>query len=379
MFERPPKLVIPLSGQDLLKYPIPDNVNIEDGLCRPEDFEAFMQSSIAFLQKQLIRTMRGEIGGITNEDRSNKSYSNLLIVKAGNGHQQGNRYIRLTNVDKFEEIQKNESSLPFNALSSHKILPVPKNPRSHKLLLSRLFKSKPRSKTITTVSPSIFSIFKRSNSSLKGSTKSESTLEFQNGTGNVSSTNLNVVHDNFESSPISSTTSTKLDTNTSSTTSNLVCKDHKCISVYSNSNENLNVIREQEDIINPTALEVDEKLEEKISVKSQSVDEEQTVSSFNNFIHKENDYYEDPETGIEFKCVPARSHVARKSWNRDCQSKLSVYLEEDEEEIESDVDAFTKTRRYPQNCTDDVKTIISSETVDTIMHQLLIYIDHYFK
>lgn len=133
--------------------------NIEDGLLRPENKEVFLTSSIAFLHQRLLQKIESDVRIKT--DNTEKKYSDLLIVTT-DSEQSRTIYVKLKNINKFEEAMKNESSFPNKKLSIDQILPKPgavKIPNGKKSVLS-IFNKK--SSLNATQSFNFLNIFRKS-------------------------------------------------------------------------------------------------------------------------------------------------------------------------------------------------------------------------
>lgn len=103
------------------------DINIEDGICSPDDESLFLTSSLAFLHKQLLKKLDDEI--------KPKSYctaieSDLLILNSSRNSDK--IYIKLKDSEKFVNVLRSEASLPKKKLSIDQILPRAKKPKNVK-------------------------------------------------------------------------------------------------------------------------------------------------------------------------------------------------------------------------------------------------------
>lgn len=112
--------------------------NIENGLCRPDDENLFLTSSLAFLHKQLLRKMEQEI--VSKQDSLE---TDLLILDSTDGKEKV--FIKLKNPNCFEETMKTETTIPSKKLHLNQILPkVKKNKAKSALFRSFVKKSNSR-------------------------------------------------------------------------------------------------------------------------------------------------------------------------------------------------------------------------------------------
>nr|XP_022905534.1 uncharacterized protein LOC111417477 isoform X3 [Onthophagus taurus] len=379
---------VPPPLQHLLEYPIKDDINIEDGLCKPENENLFLISSIAFLQKHLIKKFENEENLKKSIDRK---YSDLLIVESGQKYMRQKTYIKLVNIEKFDEILKNEASLPQNALSNTQLLPLPKKSKSTKLIMSSIFKPKISYSTPSTIttkkSSTFFNIFKRS-SSISTSLVPFNSIELD--TEKIIVTTENEKTNNQSSCSISiqktsNTTTTTTTTTSTSTNDQNDLNDNENLNLipryYSNHSVKKRILSEAEEEIlriipKESNLIIKKNISEKLRTSSRKAlaitdDEETICTSEVSLVKKDDDdFYEDLETGIKFKCMPANSLQPKKL--KEQQSKLSLCIED---EMESDIDYGQDQRKYPFNCTDDIKALVSPEAIDLIINEVWPKID----
>ncbi|GJQ66890.1 hypothetical protein Trydic_g7912 [Trypoxylus dichotomus] len=123
-----------------------------------------------------------------------------------------------------------------------------------------------------------------------------------------------------------------------------------------------------------TNLEIKKSINEKLRVSrklSQASIPVARNSSDVEFVKKEDDFLEDPQTGIKFKCIP--QSIGRRL--REQQSKLSVCIED---EPESDIDIYPQRRNYPFNAVGHInKSVVSPETVEVLMSELLFQLEEH--
>lgn len=138
------------------------DINIEDGLSRPDDADVFLSASMAFLHQQLAKKMETDFRSQKQRLHIGKKYSDLLIFESCTEND-SKIYVKLKNVGKFDEVMKNEASIPRKKLSIHQILPKAKEPRnsSNKNSLMQMF-GKKSSSNLTRHSFSLFNLFRKS-------------------------------------------------------------------------------------------------------------------------------------------------------------------------------------------------------------------------
>lgn len=369
----------PLSISNLLQCPVRDDVNIEEGLCKPQDENLFLLSSIAFLQKHLVKKLENETK-VIHDDEVEKRYSDLLLVESGQKFKRQKCFIRLPNMEKFDEVLKSEACLPQKLLSNTQLLPLPKKSRSTKLSLTNIFKHKScmeMENSVPKKSCSVFNIFRKSSTSTKSSETNVSSCETSTHKINPDKYIIFDSEDYVRQSVCSLASLSSLKENIQQATRN------ECINTntdeivrfqpLSHRQKNLSDIEEEILKVIPTEtnLEIKKSINEKLRVSksvSQSSLDSYRSSCDVKFVRKEDDFLEDLHTGIKFKCIPQLPE--RKI--REQQSKLSVCIED---EPESDTDLFLQHRNYPVNITDSVKPIVSSETIQVIMSELLYQIE----
>lgn len=118
----------PLSVRSLVhcKFDYPKRGNIEDGLCCPDDQTMFLTASMSFLQNHLARKLNTDITSPGKENRPKRTYSDLLILESSPKCQRTKSYLRLRNIDKYDEISRNEASFFSPILTINQILPSAK-------------------------------------------------------------------------------------------------------------------------------------------------------------------------------------------------------------------------------------------------------------
>lgn len=364
---------VPPQIQNLLQYPVGEDVNIEEGLCKPRDENSFLLSSIAFLQKQLIKKLDSK-SQLNRDGDVNKRYSDLLLVESGQKFRRQKCFIRLPNLEKFDKVLRSEASIPEKILSNTQILPLPKKSKSTKLSLVNFFKQRDEDEdTVPRKSSSVFNIFRKSSTSTKASDSNVSSFnasivhidpekyiifdEEESADRSVYSTeSLSSLKENIEQATLNDCVNSHIDDNTSRYQLNC----HKVKELSDIEEEILKVIPTE------TSLEIKKSINE--NLRASRATSRSSINSMSSsdvkFIKQEDDYLEDPETGIKFKWVPQTS--GRKI--KEQQSKLSVCMED---EPESDIDAILQQRNHPFNGGNSVRTMVSSETVEVIMNELL--------
>lgn len=138
------------------------DINIEDGLSRPDDADVFLSASMAFLHQQLVKKMETDICRQKPRLQIAKKYSDLLIFESCS-EKDSKIYVKLKNVGKFDEVMKSEASVPQKKLSIHQILPKAKEPRnsSNRTSLMQMF-GKKSTGSLSRHSFSLFNLFRKS-------------------------------------------------------------------------------------------------------------------------------------------------------------------------------------------------------------------------
>ncbi|KAB0798202.1 hypothetical protein PPYR_09195 [Photinus pyralis] len=118
----------PLSVRSLMhcKFDYPKRGNIEDGLCCPDDQKMFLTASMSFLQNHLARILNTDISSPVKEARPKRTYSDLLILESSPKCKRTKSYLRLKNIEKYDEISRNEASFFSPILTINQILPSAK-------------------------------------------------------------------------------------------------------------------------------------------------------------------------------------------------------------------------------------------------------------
>ncbi|KAI4464910.1 sodium:neurotransmitter symporter superfamily [Holotrichia oblita] len=119
-----------------------------------------------------------------------------------------------------------------------------------------------------------------------------------------------------------------------------------------------------------TNLQIKKSINEKLRVtKKLSQSSLNSLKNFSDvsFVRNEDDFLEDPQTGIKFKCVP--QSTGRRI--REQQSKLSVCIED---ESESDIDILSQERNHPFHGPAK-NSKVSPETIEVIMSELLFQLE----
>ncbi|KAK9744916.1 hypothetical protein QE152_g7438 [Popillia japonica] len=370
---------------NLLQYQIGEDINIEQGLCTPNNENVFLLSSIAFLQKQLVRKLANDSKSKQDDDM-NRRYSDLLLVESGQKSKRQKCFIRPPNMEKFDEMLKSEASLPDKTLSNTQILPLPKKNKGAKLSITNIFKQKSNTDMenfLHKKSSSLFNIFRKNSNSAKSSESNISSCEnsmvhidpekyilieedeytrrsmcslssisslkenihqsalkdgVQSHNDDISKYHLNsyrqkelsdIEEDEYtrrSMCSLSSISSLKENIHQSALKDGVQSHNDDISKYHLNSYRQKELSDIEEEILKviptETNLQIKRSINEKLRVsKKLSQSSLNSLKNFSDvsFVRNEDDFLEDPQTGIKFKCVP-QSNGRRI---REQQSKLS--------------------------------------------------------
>lgn len=359
---------------NLLQYQIGEDINIEQGLCTPNNENVFLLSSIAFLQKQLVRKLANDSKSKQDDDM-NRRYSDLLLVESGQKSKRQKCFIRPPNMEKFDEMLKSEASLPDKTLSNTQILPLPKKNKGAKLSITNIFKQKSNTDMenfLHKKSSSLFNIFRKNSNSAKSSESNISSCE--NSMVHIDPEKYILIEEDEYTRrsmcSLSSISSLKENIHQAALKDGVQSHNDDISKYHLNSYRQKELSDIEEEILKviptETNLQIKRSINEKLRVsKKLSQSSLNSLKNFSDvsFVRNEDDFLEDPQTGIKFKCVP-QSNGRRI---REQQSKLSVCIED---ESESDIDVVLQERSHPFHGSAK-NSKVSPETMEVVMNELM--------
>lgn len=322
---------------------IPDASTIEDDLLTPCNQQVFMSASMAFLQRKLQDKIE-ECAENTSRCDSERNYSNLLIFEVINGVRSQRLYVRVKNEDKYEEIFKKESTMsPNEKLSLKQLLPKPKKPKTQGKSLVGFFK-----RNCSTVSLIRAPSLKKS-SSLLTIFKKTTPLPSQTDLSCLSSSiQLENIYESFR---LPSTHSLE-----SVVSAGFIKPPRQDSCKFIQSYQPPSSCRStQKTILRPEELEILRMIPSSPSKPKAS-----------------------SKSGRDTQCNSMNSLSSTcRSRVKERSSKLSVCMEDDDEEGESDSDmAFSVSHYGSCNLTDEIKSNFSTEGLDIIMRRLMQYFEY---
>lgn len=118
-----------------------DSIRFEENVCCSSNQNHLFSASMTFLQNHLLRKLKTEFKP-NNLNLSKKTYSDLLIIENLSKQAQYKYYIRLKNIEEYDNILKKEARISDSSLSLSQILPVAKkNSKQGKSKIVRFFKT----------------------------------------------------------------------------------------------------------------------------------------------------------------------------------------------------------------------------------------------
>lgn len=300
---------------------------IEDNLISPQSQQLFFSASLAFLQKKLQeKTEEKRTKRICHDNE--KTYSNLLIFEFNHG---GKCYVRIKNEEKYEDILKKECTVSSKQkLSFDQILPKPKKPKSesNNSFIKLLKRNSVKINVVTSSEP----ILKQSSSFL--------TIFKRNSTTNLSCTSgaTSSVHFDhaFENLNLPSTLSqhSLLSGFIKPQRTESCCSYDRLSSIKTNSTRR----RNQKKVLSPEEIEILRMIPN--SPRRCDIPSDCGDSVYNGSV-------------------------------KECSSKLSVCIEDDDEERHTSVSNYNSV-----NLTDELKSNFSVEGLDVIMRRLMQYFQY---
>ncbi|KAF5285650.1 hypothetical protein FQR65_LT13080 [Abscondita terminalis] len=149
----------PLDYLANFKINYPSRSNIEDGLCCPDDHILFLSASMSFLQNHLMRKLSDADGAGERDTIRRRTYSNLLLLENNSKCKQTKQYLKLKNMERYNEILQNEASRPSSALTINEILPQPTKSKTIFKLLQKISSNNDR-KCFNDKSESTYNLFR---------------------------------------------------------------------------------------------------------------------------------------------------------------------------------------------------------------------------
>ncbi|KAF5299980.1 hypothetical protein FQA39_LY11353 [Lamprigera yunnana] len=134
----------------------PERNNVEDGLCCPQDTNIFLTASMSFLQHRLKQKLNDDL--LDDKNHRKRTYSNVLILENHPNSKQTKYYLKLKNIDRYDEIFRKEASMPSSALTLNQMLPQPKKPKTS-FTIFKQFSTASERKSLNTKSQSTYNLF----------------------------------------------------------------------------------------------------------------------------------------------------------------------------------------------------------------------------
>lgn len=334
---------------------------IEEGLITPQDQQVFLSASLAFLQKKLQDKIEEKRSNKSFSCSNEKSYSNLLVFEFNNGKSSERYFVRVNNKEKYEELLKEECTVSARKkLSFDQILPKPKKPKTESKSFIKRFK--PSSLKISLVrapavkkSTSFLTIFKRSTASL-------SQCNFS--CASAMSLRAESFFENLRLPPTPSQ---------NSILSGFI-KPHRSDSCCSYASTQLNEnplppCSSIESITKPMILGPEEVEILRLIPNSPSNRKRRRMR---NFQQQSNLPLECGDGVVTRRCSSSCSGGSV----RVCSSKLSVCIEDDEDEEEGRRSTVEVSNYGSCNLTDEVKSNFSTEGLDIIRRRLMQYFEY---
>lgn len=325
-----------------------DISSIEDGLLTPNNQQVFLTASMAFLQRKLQEKNQKIGDNATTHSGNQRNYSNLLIFEVSNGTNIQRLFVRVKNDEKYDDIFKKESSVnPRGKLSFDQLLPRPRKSKPNNKGLMGLFKRNyPEiniiQEPVLKRSTSFFTVFKRS---VRNPSQSDLSC--------VSCVSVQQ-EDTFETFKLPSATSQCSVVSGFEKPQRLeCCESYHTVSSNNTSPSNM----PQKTILRPDELDI-----------------LRLIPSNPSKINGRNSHKKNKDgVPLETRRISDSENSQSCSGLRQRSSKLSVCLEDDEQD-ESDSDTALGVSNYGScNLTDEVKSNFSTENLDVIMRRLMRY------
>lgn len=364
-----------------------NGINVDDGLSA-QDNETFLIASMAFLQQHAKRKLgasKESTSDISDDQAERKkfkrTYSNMLLFETPSISENGQKerfYLKLKNSEKFLDVIKNETCLvPSNILSQEQLLPAKvKNPkRFPKLFNSRSNISTKRKIETLTPRNSIFNLF-----------RSGRNKKFKNS----STTQVPIIIDNKHD------------------TKRVFEKDW--MSEISQKSQKSFKHKPELELISELSMSEHNSLNKQNSNKKFSAKLSDSLTTVEKYILEDNEKDKVPNQSNnnkikimshEYYCVDKR----REKYKRLSRplSKISVCIEEeDEEDTDEDYQFNNQKRKYPStkekrdinmeekrsniertasqisgfsNFSDELKANLTSEVLNSIISQMIVYLE----
>lgn len=352
---------------------VSDVSKVEEYLVSPPDQEVFLTASMAFLKKRLEDKLDEKLNNKKNKKKSvsytnTRSYSRLLVFEFDSGVGSERCFVRVQNNEKYEELLKRECFLNSREkLSLDQILPKAKKPKSESKSFIKRFTS----------SSLKFNITREANTETEPKRSISFFTIFKRTTPNPSQCNLSCV----------STTSIdlKLLPPTPSQNSMLSgfikpqrtesCCSCASIRTYRSCNRTESAVLKPM-ILGPDEVEILQLIPSSPSQCSRATSPRR---------RKSRDFQQEYCAPSDHGDSIIGTHVSNYSSSvRVCSSKLSVCMEDEEEdeemeegEHEADKESVLEVSTYRScNLTDEVKSNFSTESLDIVMRRLKQYFEY---